>query len=78
MGLFCMGDNTVKTLWQEVCITFLPNASKVFLSDSNEICTIGAHYDGDHITNFVDRDGKWLFFKFFLASYLSPPWEISN
>ena len=31
MGLFCMGDNTMKMLWQKVCITFLPNASKVFI-----------------------------------------------
>ena len=56
MGLFCMGDNTVKTLWQEVSITFLP--LRKFLSDFNEICTIGAHYDGDHITKIVAQDDK--------------------
>ena len=49
-----------------------------FLSDFNEICTIGAHYDGDHITKVVAQDDKYLFSKFFLASCLSPPWKISN
>ena len=29
-----------------------------FLSDLNEICTIGAHYDGDHITKVVAQDDK--------------------
>ena len=43
---------------------FYPMLRK-FLSDSNEICTIGAHYDGDHITNFVARDNKIIIFLFF-------------
>ena len=40
-------------------------------SDSNEICTIGAHCDRDHITKIVAQDDKLSFSNLFLPSCLS-------